>query len=154
MLAALAFRNPEGDLLAIAIFFAGSAILKGLFEILVHRNLKDNGMYNASVLLVLGLLDIIVGVFLLFNLNASIIVMPYVFAFWFLMDSLTNLYTKRIFRTINTNYYWFNTVVNLLGIVLAVVLIFNPLATVLTIAYTIGLYFMFIGVTFIFESFY
>lgn len=39
--------------------------------------------YKAYAPIILGIIDILIGVYLLFNLNIGVAVLPFVFAIWF-----------------------------------------------------------------------
>lgn len=151
--ATLSFKDPASDLLAIVLFFAISAILKGIFELSFRKKLQSISNKTANTFTFLGILDLLIGIFLMFNLNASLVALPYVFASWFIIDSIGEIFAASIFSTTNKGFYWFTVIINILGIIVGVMLLFNPLSSALTLAFLVGMYFMMTGINFIISAF-
>lgn len=149
----LSFQDPAGNLIAIVLVFAIFAIFKGIFEIFLRNRLKQLVGFKSYMPLVLGVIDIIFGIYLMFNLGVGVSVLPYVFAIWFILDSFINLFTLDLAKAFSTGYYWFSLIVDILGIVLGFVLLFNPLSSALTLSFLVGFYFMMFGITHIVYAF-
>ncbi|MBV7390705.1 MULTISPECIES: HdeD family acid-resistance protein [Enterococcus] len=149
----MVFKNPLSSLLAIVFLFAISAILEGIFQIGLRRRLARFTGQKATWLLVLGIIDVILGIFLLFNTTAGIIALPYVFAAWFIIDSLGELLMAGAVKEMSTGYYWFKIIINILGVVLGFMLLFNAAASALTISFLVGFYFMISGIDFLIAAF-
>ncbi|HAP7645602.1 TPA: hypothetical protein IVV33_002984, partial [Enterococcus faecium] len=49
--------------------------------------------------------------------------------------------------------YWFTIIVNILGILLGIFLLFNPISSALTLSFLVGFYFMLFGITHIVYAF-
>lgn len=148
----ISFKDPKSSLVAIVYVFAVSAIIKGLFELFFRRKIHEFTNQKATLLIILGIIDLLIGLFLLFNVSAGLIALPFVFAIWFIFDSIAALAISGIYKS-STGYYWFNIVINILGIILGLVLIFNPLSSAITLAYLVGFYFMMTGISFITYAF-
>lgn len=149
----LSFQDPVGNLVAIVMVFAVFAFLKGIFEIIGRNRLKELTGYKAKMPLVVGIIDILIGIFFLFNVNAGVMALPFVFAVWFIIDSIFALFVTDLAKNISTGYYWFTVIINILGIFLGIVLLFNPISSALTLSFLVGFYFMMFGITHIFYSF-
>lgn len=149
----IAFRDPVGNLQALVMVFAIFAILKGLYEIFLRNSVHYFTGTKATMLIVVGVLDIIVGIFFLLNINLGVVALPIVFAVWFLVDSIFGLFTADIARQISNGYYWFQIIVNVLGIIVGIMLLLNPLSAALTLSFLVGFYFMLFGITNIVEAF-
>ena len=153
IVALFSFQNPAGDLIAIVMVFAIFALLKGVFEIFARNKWKELTGYKAKMPLLLGTVDILIGVFFLFNIRAGVLALPFVFAVWFIMDSVFGLFTLDLAKSISNGYYWFTLLVNVLGIFLGIILLFNPLSAALTLSFLVGFYFMMFGITHIIYAF-
>ena len=149
----VSFRDPQSSLLAIVYVFAISAILKGIFELFFRRKIHEFTNQKSTLLIVLGVFDLLVGIFFLFNISAGLVALPFVFAVWFLVDSIVGLMTAGIYRIESTGYYWFHVVINVIGVILGFMLLFNPLTSALTLAFLVGFYFMMAGISLIAYSF-
>lgn len=147
------FQDPVGNLVAIVLIFAIFAFLKGIFELLFRSRLKELTGYKGKMPLVIGFIDILVGIFFLFNIGTGVSALPFVFAVWFIVDSVLALFTTDIARDISHEYYWFTVVINILGIILGIMLLFNPITSVLTLSFLVGFYFMLFGINHIVYAF-
>jgi len=132
--ALISFQNPAGNLIAIVMVF-------------VRNRMKELLGYKAYAPIILGIIDILIGVYLLFNLNIGVAVLPFVFAIWFLFDSIFGLFTLDFAKRVSTGYFWFTLIVDVLGIILGVMLLFNPLSSALTLSFLVGFYFMMFGIS-------
>ncbi|HAP9234537.1 TPA: hypothetical protein IWI47_001253, partial [Enterococcus faecium] len=56
-------------------------------------------------------------------------------------------------RGVSEGYYWFTIIVNILGILLGIFLLFNPISSALTLSFLVGFYFMLFGITHIVYAF-
>ncbi|EPH72678.1 hypothetical protein D929_01898 [Enterococcus faecalis 02-MB-P-10] len=142
----LSFQNPAGDLVGLVLVFASLAIVKGIYELYARYSIKKISGKKSYLLVVLGILDILIGVYLLFNLDVGLVALPIVFAIWFLIDSILNLFTLDFARAISTGYFWFTLIINILGIIVGIMLLFDPLTSALTLSFLVGVYFMMAGI--------
>lgn len=142
----ISFRDPVGNLVAIVIVFAIFAILKGLFELFLRSRVKELTGYKGKMPIVIGIIDLLIGIFFIFNIGAGVVALPFVFAVWFIIDSVLALFTADLFRGISEGHYWFTVVINVLGILLGIILLFNPLSSALTLSFLVGFYFMVVGI--------
>ena len=147
IVALMSFQDPVGNLVAIVIVFGVFAILKGIFEIFLRNRFKDLTGYKAKMPLVVGILDIIIGIFLLWNMNASVLALPFVFAIWFIVDSIFGLFNLDLARQHSNGYFWFSLIIDILGIIVGFMLLFNPISSALTLSFLVGFYFMMWGIT-------
>lgn len=142
----LSFRDPVGDLVAIAFVFGVFAIVKGIFELLLRNKVKKFTGIQLRYPIVIGIIDIIIGVFILFNIQASVMALPFVFAIWFLVDSLYGLMSAGTAKVVSNGYYWFIIFINIIGIIVGIMLFMNPITAALTLSFLVGFYFMMFGI--------
>lgn len=103
--------------------------------------------YKVYVLIILGIIDILIGVYLLFNLNIGVVVLLFVFVIWFLFDLIFGLFILDFVKWVSIGYFWFILIVDVLGIILGVMLLFNLLFLVLILSFLVGFYFMMFGIS-------
>lgn len=151
--ALLSFKDVTGNLLAIVIVYAIFAIIKGCYEIFLRNKLKELTGVKMYFPIIMGVIDLIVGIYLLFHLNIGITILPYVFAIWFLLDSIFSLFTLDLARAVSNGFFWFSLIVDILGIIVGFMLLFNPISSVLTLSFLVGFYFMMFGILEIVYSF-
>lgn len=141
----VAFANPASNLEALAFIFGFVAIMDGIWLIINRR--------QHSLRIVAGIIDIIIGIIILVNIAATIVALPILFAIWFIVDSLFRLFTLGYTKALGAGYFWFSLIVNILGVILGILLLFNPFAAVLTISFLVGFYLMLIGVELVIVAF-
>jgi len=140
------FRDPASNLVALVLVFAIFAIIKGVFELFLRKKVREFTGFSSTMPIVVGIFDIIVGVFLLFNISAGVMALPMVFAIWFLVDSFVALFSSSALKNISDGYYWFSIIINILGVIVGFMLLFNPVSSALTLSFLVGFYFMMFGI--------
>lgn len=144
--ALLAFFSPASNLAAIAYFFAILAIIDGIWQI---SRFSISGWH-----IVIGIIDILIGVFMLFNISWTMLALPYIFAIWFIADSLFRLTRLGVVRALyGTGYMVFSLILNILGVVVGILLLFEPVTAALTLSFLIGFYLLLAGIEFVFLAF-
>ena len=152
-LAFFAFNNPMVSIVSVAYIFALGAIFIGLYEIFIRRKMRQHAGLSSGFVIVIGILDILIGVFFLFNISAAVVTMPFVFAVWLIVDSIGTLFTASSIRNYSTAQYWFTMIIGILGVIIGLLLVFNPLSSFIAIATLLGLYFMLFGILHIVYAF-
>ena len=134
----LSFANPAGSIGTIAYAFAFLAIVYGIWLIASSM--------GSGWRVVGGILDILLGIFLITNIYVAIVAIPYIFAAWFIADSLVRLFTIGATRLLGTGYFVFSLILNILGLVVGVMLLFDPITSALTLSFLVGFYLLLAGV--------
>lgn len=149
----ISLQDPTGNLVSITIFIGLLGIIKGGFVLIFHSKMKK--ILNKSIipLILIGVFDIIIGIILLSNISYGVIALPFLFAIWFIVDSVTSLFSLNIAKEVSAAYYWFSLVVNILGIILGVMLFFDPITSALTLSLIVGFYLMMIGISLVVHAF-
>ncbi|WNY23337.1 hypothetical protein MmiHf6_06430 [Methanimicrococcus hongohii] len=146
------FSHIRGSLAAVALYIGLLAILAGIIEFISWYQLRKVGI-GSALFFVLGILDILIGLFIIINLNVSIIALPYVFSIWFIISSILGLLTLDLAKMIGKVYYWFKIIISVLGIVIGIALLFNPVISAFMLSFLVGLYFLIYGVVYIVKAF-
>ncbi|MDR0993294.1 MAG: DUF308 domain-containing protein [Verrucomicrobiota bacterium] len=141
----LAFSFPILELGAMAYAFAFMAILRGIW-LLTNR-------FGSALRVLVGILDILIGIFIIFNIYAMVMVLPYIFAIWFVLDSIFRLLSLGVIRPLGKGYVWFAMIVNLLGVIIGVMLLFHPVFAAWTLSMLVGFYFLLAGVDLVMVAF-
>ncbi len=141
----VAFYDPARNLRAFVFVFAGMAIVQGFWLIV------DN---NKSVLrIIAGILNILIGGFMIFNVYIAIATLPFIFSIWFISDSILRILALREIKDLGKGYYIFLLIMNLIGVAVGVMLFFRPILALLTLSFMVGFYLMIIGIDFIILAF-
>ncbi|WP_314067956.1 DUF308 domain-containing protein [uncultured Vagococcus sp.] len=149
----VAFKDPAGSLVSVTVFIGMMAIIKGCFDIFLRNKVKKLTGAKATVLIIVGILDVILGVVLLFNLNIGLLALPYLFAVWFIADSINGLFSLDLAKAVSPAYYWFSLILNVIGIFIGFALLFDPITSALTLGFLVGFYLLMFGIMNIVEAF-
>ena len=149
----VSLQDPTGNLVSITIFIGLLGIIKGIFILIFHSKMKKAFGKSVTSLVFVGVFDIILGFILLTNITYGIIALPFLFAIWFIVDSVTALFSLDIAKEVSTAYYWFSLIINVIGIFLGVMLFFDPITSALTLSFIVGFYLMMIGMSLVVHAF-
>ncbi|EGO2713169.1 HdeD family acid-resistance protein [Enterococcus faecalis] len=143
----ISFFDPSGDLIAIVIVFAIFAFVKGIFELFVRNRMKCLLEYRSYWPIFIGIIDILIGVSLFLSPNIGLAILPFIFAVWFLIESILELLTLDLVALGSRWRFGFAALINSLGIFLGLFLLFNPITSALTLGFLVGFYFMMFGIS-------
>ncbi|WP_314060875.1 DUF308 domain-containing protein [uncultured Vagococcus sp.] len=148
----LAFQNPGSDLIGLVLFFSLSAIIKGGLELVERKKMVAVEGRHANQMVVIGIIDLLVGVFFLFHIALGVMISPFIFAIWFISDSVFSLMSLGLMKQ-RGGRYWFSLVAGVIGIILGVMLFFNPIVSAITLAFLIAFYFLLTGINYLINAF-
>lgn len=99
-----------------------------------------------------AVIDIIIGILMLFNGEFGILFVAISFAIMFLMDSIISLWLSNVIKLVNEKYFMVDVILSVIGIILGVLLLIYPAFSILSIYYLVGLFFMITGIGAIIHS--
>ncbi len=154
----IAFSHPAASLVSIAFIFGIMTIIRGIYQIYTQRKLSKSGVterlnIKTGWLILVGIINLIFGIFILVNWQASIIALPIVFAVLFLAEAVAGLFTLPEYRKMDTRMFVMKLILNILYIIVGILLIANPFAAAFTIVFLVGFYFTLAGIEFIISAF-
>ena len=100
-----------------------------------------------------GVLYIIVGILFLYSYYAGGLTIAYLFAFWFLFDSISGIVFSWHMRAVSTFFFWVNIILNILGLFIAISLMFNPALSALTLIWLVSFWLLIFGINEIIAAF-
>lgn len=145
-------RHPGKALHAFVLLFAIVSIVQGFVWLTFYSRFH----YYVPVSwlsIVSGVLDIIVGVLFLYSYDAGGLTIAYLFAFWFLFDSISGITFSWHLRDLSSFYFWINIILNILGLLIAISLMFNPALSALTLIWLVAFWLLIFGVAEIVAAF-
>ncbi len=119
------FANPQESYVALAFLFSMSFLASGLFEsifAITNRNVVDNWGWQ----LVSGLLTFAVGFLMLINPQISMVTLPFYIGFVVLFRSMSGVGVALDLRNYGVESWGGVMWIAVLGIILAVILLWNP----------------------------
>lgn len=142
----LCITRPIDSLISLTIIFGSIAIVKFVAEIILFFSIRRLTGVNSWELVLMGILNLVVGIVFLRNPVNGTVVLGYMFAFWFLADSIMSLSYSMNRTWENKSTSIISIVFCILGIVLAVIMFFNPGVAMFTIPLIAGYYFALFGI--------
>ncbi|KRK25921.1 integral membrane protein [Lactiplantibacillus pentosus DSM 20314] len=146
-------KQPQAALLSLVFLFAIAAIISGITTIGGYTKLRRETGLRANFALVFAIIDILVGLLFLFHAPAGILVLGYVFAFWFLIDSIERLTVVSHLRVFGTGYYVLSLILDIISLALGIMLIINPMIAVVSFNVLVSFYFAVFGINAILIAF-
>lgn len=143
---------PLASYIALSILFSVSMFVSGLFEIAFalsnRKNISSWGWYLSG-----GIIDLILGVFLLITPGLSMSVLPFVLSFWLIFRGFSSTgYAMDLKRFGTRNWGWYMAF-GILAILCSIGILWQPTLGAFTLVYLIAYALLIIGVSRIMLSF-
>ncbi|WP_047999009.1 HdeD family acid-resistance protein [Lactiplantibacillus herbarum] len=146
-------QRPKAALLSMVILFAIAAIISGITTIGGYTKLRRETGLRANFALVFAIIDILVGLLFLFHAPTGVLILGYVFAFWFLIDSIERLTVVSHLRVFGTGYFVLSLILDIISLALGLLLVVNPMIAVVSINVLVSFYFAVFGINAILIAF-
>lgn len=143
--ALLLIRHPAKGLHAFVLIFGILSILQGLVWLAGYSRFRD--FFDRSwVTLISGVLDIIVGILFLCSYDVGGLTISYLFAIWFFVDSVVGIVFSWHLASFGNGYFIFNLIMNILSLIIAIFLIFNPVIAALSLIWLVAFWLLVFGI--------
>ena len=140
------FLEPSAVLSGIAAIYGALALVTGVVDIVFYARMERRLGFGPVVSLVSGILSVIAGLLILFNLSAGAWLMSTLFPLWFLAHCVSRLAQLPLTRLTSGGVaFWFSLAINVLGLVLGALLLANPVLSLLSSGWLIGAYLIALG---------
>lgn len=149
----IVFNNPLLASVWLVYLIAFGWIISGIVMLTMRDSIERFTGTGSGWIVFFGIVEILLGVFLLFNQAVGLIALPILFAVWFLTESIGMMFSSRFWREYNSGHYWFQLIAGILGVILALILLFNPLSSLITLELLVGSFFIIAAVTRIVAAF-
>ncbi len=141
------FARPSSALTGIVFVYGLLAVVTGIADIAFYVKIEKHTGFGPVISLITGILSILAGVLLLFNPGAVKWAMALLFPLWFITHCISRLTHLPVIRlTAGSGYYYCTLIVNILGLILGFVMIVNPMLSLFSVSYVIGLYLLLAGI--------
>ena len=141
------FAQPDRALTGFIVMYGIVAVTMGIADILLYVRVERFTGFGPIVSLISGALSVMTGVMLLVYPNAGKWVMSLLFPLWFLTHCISNLtHLNWVRLTAGRVNYTISLVLNILGIMLATLMLLHPVLSAVSMSLTIGFYLILLGV--------
>ncbi len=138
--------NPEVSLMALALYLGVVFIVVGTSYLIASFSFQS-GWY-----LVVGILDLLVGVIFVTNLGVTVISLPIIFALWCMAVGVVQMVAAFQLRNTGNSWKWSLTA-GVLGVLFGFVLLMYPVVSAFTLTALMGAYIFLYGVVEVVEYF-
>lgn len=147
LLGIFTYFSPETLLNWVVVIYGIIAVLTGIADIVFFvRSSRFTGV-GPILSLVMGIFSIMVGFMLMVFPSSGSWVMVLLLPIWFIAHCISRLcHLDEIRMRSGKFFYYFSMVINILGIILGVVMIFSPRIAYIATGFIIGTYFVLIGI--------
>ncbi len=133
------FSRPQDALSAMAFVLGLMALARGIAHGVSYFRVKEAVGWKPKLLLALGVLLVILGLFLLLWPQLVGGLMVWAVAIWFVIEALRSFTWQKELRKLNPSAATVSLVLNVLLLAAGVLMILDPLPTLLTIPLLVGL---------------
>ena len=147
MLGILTFCRPGSVFTAFVILYGLIAIFTGVIDLVFYARMERYMGIGSVISLVTGVLSIMVGFLLLIYPGTGQWAVTILFPLWFLAHCVSRLFNLPLIRLrAGDGYYYFVLAVNIVGIILAFLMMMHPLITYLSVNFIMGIYLILTGI--------
>lgn len=136
VLGLLALNRPLSTLGFLVFFFGGLAVVRGITTIFGFGSMSSSDSKGLRV--VLGIFDIIIGIILLTNIIRGALFLGIMFAVWFMIESIGNLFLTARFSKAKGFGKVLILIFDLIALAFAILLLFNPIIATLALPKLVG----------------
>ena len=147
ILGALAIASPGGILRWITIFYGVMAIVTGITDIIFYAKSERYIGFAPCVSLAAGVISVITGLALMAYPHIGELVVTLLLPLWFIAHSVSKLCHLRFIRSLyRGRYFYVSLVINVIGLVVGVLMIFWPQIALFSVGFLIGTYLIILGI--------
>lgn len=158
LLGIFTFLRPGSMLTGIVVIYGLIAVITGIDDIVTYIRMERYTGFGPLMSLISGILSVMCGFMLLVYPDSGKWILSLLFPVWFIahcISRLSHIYVLRI--TGRKFFYFFTLILNMIGVVLGILMFFNPLLTFMTMrfmGYIVAVYLVLLGIDSIVAAFY
>lgn len=144
-------RQPVGVLTWIVILCGVLAILSGIGDIVLYVKMEHFTGFGPIVSLVTGILSVMAGFMLAAHPEAGNWALAMILPIWIIAHCISRLSHLQYMKMhYGMTYYTISLILNILGLLVGILLIFRPMITIFSMGVLVGGFMIIEGVEFIF----
>lgn len=138
--------HPLEGLAGVTIFYGILAAGTGIVDLIFYFKMERRTGFGPVAALVTGILSLLAGVLLLLQPAAGSLSLVILFPLWFVAHCISELARLPLIRwTAGKGYYYFSLIINIMGLILGVIMLAFPAASVLSLPWIAGIYLLLLG---------
>lgn len=134
LLGIFTFVCPDSMLTGAVVIYGITIIAMGALDIVIYIKLSRFNGFGPMLSLITGILSVMCGVMLLANPNAGKWALTVLLPLWFISHCISGLSRIGLVRLFGSRpYYLFSLILNILGLMMGIFMIFSPALSFLTV---------------------
>lgn len=146
------FIRPDATITTISYIIGGVLLVLGIISIIRYFR-SDYGINALDFDLVYGVLVIIAGLYLIFNPTMLATIFPIILGIWIIVNSVTKFQYSLVLKRLEKNDWKYTLLISFLTFAWGIILLINPLESVLVITQVIGVFIIIYAVLDIIDNF-
>ncbi|PTK82589.1 hypothetical protein BUZ25_00125 [Staphylococcus haemolyticus] len=148
IVAVIIFSYPVKNFYTLTWLIGLFILINGVIQLLFRRAARALAGSSSGLIVVIVIIDIIFGLLVIFNVGASSTFFIFMFAAWFIVSSVIGLMTI----SKQSRLKGLSIIVNALGLLLGIILLFNPMMGMILVSTMIAITFAILGVTYVIDG--
>ena len=148
IVAVIIFSYPVKNFYTLTWLIGLFILINVVIQLLFRRAARALAGSGSGLIVVIGIIDIIFGLLVIFNVGASSTFFIFMFAAWFIVSSIIGLMTI----SKQSRLKGLSIIVNVLGLLLGIILLFNPMMGMILVSTMIAITFAILGVTYVIDG--
>lgn len=141
------FVSPGKALTGMIFLYGIAAVVIGIADIVLYIRVEHYTGFGPVVSLISGILSVMSGMMLLVYPGAGVLVLSLLFPIWFIAHCISRLsHLNTIRLTAGNGLYYFTLVISIIGLILGILMICNPLFSISAVGSIAGLYLILHGI--------
>jgi len=137
--------TPISSYITLSILFSMFLIIAGVLEVVFAIRNKNN-LSGWAWYLAGGIIDLVIGIYLIVNPAVSMAVLPYILAFWLIFRGISIIGYSLDLKKYNVKGWGWYLFFGILAILCAIAIFWQPGVGALSIVYLVAFTMLFIGV--------
>lgn len=147
LLGIMSILRPGSILTWVVVIYGLVAILTGIADIIFYCKMDQFTGFGPTISLISGILSVMTGFMLLVHPGAGKWALAVLFPIWFMAHCISRLsHLTFIHRLTGPGSYYFTLISNIIGIVLAFIMLLMPDITYLSLGIIIGVWLILLGI--------
>ena len=146
-LGVLAFAKPDLALTGMVFAYGIAAVVMGVADIILYIEVERYTGFGPILSLISGVLSVMSGLMLVVYPDTGKLILTILFPLWFIAHCISRLtHLGHIRFVAGDGIYCFILIVNIIGLALGILMIFNPFFTLATIRCFAAIYLILLGI--------
>lgn len=148
----LVLKWPAASLTTLAFIVGFFMVVEGIVKFSEKKVIVASGK-NSTWLVISAIIDIVFGLVCFFVPGLGLMYIWILFSILFIVDSIFELWGSKFIPNDRKGYYWLTVILGVLGFILGIALLFNPMLALSTVLFLVSFYLMFFGILQIIKAF-